>query len=189
MMKKLKKIVNDTLEFDKLVYPHTRTSEQRADYTKVNNPRTFDEVCSYTNVISFSNIITSLINAKPEKIIVEEPEFYENYNKILNNDSLELLKSWLISRTLTSCSKILTEDFRQTGGMYKRFISGIDSEMSIDKYAYYFATGVFSEVISVYYGEKYFGNDAKKDVITMIKSMIQIYRERLEKIHGLILKQ
>lgn len=54
--KSSKKIVNDTLEFDKLVYPHTRTSRQRADYTKVNNPRTFDEVCSYTNVISFSNI-------------------------------------------------------------------------------------------------------------------------------------
>lgn len=49
------------------------------------------------------------------------------------------------------------------------------------KSAYYLASGQFDQVVGDYYGKKYFGEAAKKDVEHMIEKMISVYKDRLEK--------
>ena len=178
---KIEKLLNDTVQFDSLMYPHTKNSEELADYTKMNNPRTISQIKEYSNIFDFKKIITDLVGQEPEKVIVTEPVFYENYNNIITKDNFEIFKSWLIVKLVLSMSSSLTDEMRKLGGMFGRYMSGIDKAKSVDKYAYYFATEVYSQVISVYYGEKYFGEKAKQDVYNMVKSMIEVYKNRLSK--------
>ncbi|MCT6828390.1 MAG: M13 family peptidase, partial [Lactobacillus helsingborgensis] len=49
-----------------------------------------------------------------------------------------------------------------------------------EKQAYHIANEAFSEVVGVYYGQTYFGEDAKKDVEDMIHRMLEVYKERLQ---------
>ena len=46
---KIDEIVTKTLEFDKLIYPSTKTSVELADYTKSYNPRSIIEVKNYSS--------------------------------------------------------------------------------------------------------------------------------------------
>lgn len=173
------KLINNTIAFDKMMAKYIKTSVELADYPKLNNPRTMEEVNKYSKVLNFEKIVFELIEAKPEKIIVEQPVFYEAYNEFVNENNFELIKSWLIIKLILGESSNLTSELKQLGGIYSRALSGTSKELPIEKYAYYHATSMFSEVISVYYGEKYFGKLAKKDVKEMVESMIKVYEKRL----------
>lgn len=173
------KFINNTIAFDKMMAKYIKTSVELADYPKLNNPRTMEEVNKYSKVLNFEKIVFELIEAKPEKIIVEQPVFYEAYNEFVNENNFELIKSWLIIKLILGESSNLTSELKQLGGIYGRALSGTSKELPIEKYAYYHATSMFSEVISVYYGEKYFGKLAKKDVKEMVESMIKVYEKRL----------
>lgn len=173
------KLINNTITFDKMMAKYIKTSVELADYPKLNNPRTMEEVNKYSKVLNFEKIVFELIEAKPEKIIVEQPVFYEAYNEFVNENNFELIKSWLIIKLILGESSNLTSELKQLGGIYGRALSGTSKELPIKKYAYYHATSMFSEVISVYYGEKYFGKLAKKDVKEMVESMIKVYEKRL----------
>lgn len=174
-------LVNDMFEFDKLLYPNMKTSVELADYTKVYNVRNLEEVEKYSDFISFNKIIKNIFGFIPNKVIVTEPVFYEKYNEIIKKENFKLLKSWLIVKLILGNTSSLTNEMRIEGGSYTRYLSGVDEAQNIEKYSYYFATGIYSDVISVYYGEKYFGEKAKKDVHNMVVSMIEVYKDRLAK--------
>lgn len=38
----------------------------------------------------------------------------------------------------------------------------------------------FDEVIGIYYGKTYLGDEAKADVISMIKKMLKVYEQRIQ---------
>ncbi|WP_068448878.1 M13 family metallopeptidase [Caviibacter abscessus] len=175
----IEKLLSDTIKFDSLIYPNVKSSEESADYVKMNNPRTLEEVANYSNVIDFKALIKELVGENPEKIIVTEPVFFEHFNEIVTKETFEILKSWLIVKTALGFSNFLTEEIREIGSIYSKYLSGIDKILSVEKFAYYFATKVYSQVISVYYGTKHFGEKAKKDVYDMVTSMIEVYKKRL----------
>ena len=177
---KIDEIVTKTLEFDKLIYPSTKTSVELADYTKSYNPRSIIEVKNYSSKIDFEKIFKDILGTVPEKVIVEEPKFFENLENILTNNNLDLLKSWLISKLVLELSDLFTDILRITGGIYQREKSGIKVADSIDKYSYYISISMFSDVVSVYYGKKYFGEKAKKDVENMVKNIVEVYKKRLK---------
>lgn len=175
----IEELLEDTIAFDNLIHPNVKSSEELADYTKSYNPRTPEEVSKYSDYIELRKLANDITKKEVNKIIVTQPQFFEKYNEIVNDNNFKILKSWLIVGELLSAAKYLTNEMREIAGMYKRALSGIDKEMSLEKNAYYGATSLFSQVIGVYYGKKYFGEKAKKDVETMTRSMIGVYRKRL----------
>ncbi len=176
-----KNIIKDTFEFDKLIYPNTKTSVELADYTKIYNPKDLGEVEKYTDKISFTKIFNDLFGFEPKKVIVTQPNFFEKYSEIMKDENFGLMKSWLIVKLILGNTSILTDEMRIEGGAYSRFLTGVEKAKNIEKYSYYFATGIYDDVISIYYGNKYFGEKAKKDVHDMVVSMLEVYKNRLAK--------
>lgn len=175
----VKKHVENTIAFDKLLAPHTMSNEELADYTKQYNPRTIEEVNGYTDLFKFDDIIKRLVGETVDQVIVTQPTYFADFNEIFNADNFELIKSWTLVRFVNSTTGYLSEELRQLGSQYSLALSGRASTQSPEKAAYYLAYGQFSEVIGKYYGEKYFGEEAKADVEAMIERMINIYEERL----------
>ena len=58
---------------------------------------------------------------------------------------------------------------------------GIQSDPTIEKQAYQLVGRVFSEPVGVYYGRTYFGEEAKKDVVKLVKNIIATYKRRVKK--------
>jgi putative endopeptidase len=125
-------------------------------------------------------LVTSLIGTTPDKVIVTDPVYFDHLNDILTEAHFPLFKSWMIIKTVRSLSGYLSEEFRQVSGIYSRVLSGTDEAMPQKKAAYYLASGQFDQVVGDYYGKKYFGEAAKKDVEQMVKKMIAVYKKRLE---------
>ncbi|WP_442892134.1 M13 family metallopeptidase [Companilactobacillus sp. HBUAS59699] len=174
-----KKIVEKALKFDKLLVPIVKGSEEWADYTKIYNPMPFSEYITKSDVLDLKSQVTEQINDTPDKVIITEPRYLDNLNKIINADTFEDIKAWMMVNFLTGNASSLDEEFRQVIGEYNLALSGAKELQNRTKFAYHRAAGIFSQVVGVYYGKKYFGEDAKNDVRGMIKKMISIYEQRI----------
>lgn len=178
-LEKSKSIVDKALAFDKLLVPIVKGQEEWADYTKVYNPMQFDEYIAKTNVLDLKKEVVDLIDDTPEKVIIEEPRYLENLNKLVNDATFDDIKAWMLVTYLTDNAANLDEEFRQTIGEYSLALSGAKELQNRTKYAYHKAGRIFDQVIGTYYGKKYFGEDAKNDVAKMVKKMISIYEQRI----------
>lgn len=166
------------IAFDKKLVPYVKSSEEWADYTKAYNPMDFSEFTDKIKALNLKKLIVDLIKDTPKKIIVTEPRYFDEFNEILDG-SFDEMKAWMTVKLVMSSASLLSEDIRQTAGEYSMALSGSKALPDRKKAAYHKASGIFSEVVGVYYGQKYFGEAAKADVIKMINKMIDIYKQRI----------
>ena len=174
-----KKTIQQATTFDKSLVPIVKSSEEWADYTKIYNPMSFEDFGNKSKSLDLKSLVSGQINAEPEKVIIEQPRYLNNLDKLVNEDTFENIKAWMIVKYIMDKAEYVSEDFRQIYGEYKLARSGAKELLSRTKYAYHLAEGTFSEVVGVYYGKKYFGEKAKADVRQMIQKMITIYEQRL----------
>lgn len=173
-------IAEQALAFDKSLVPYVRNAEENADHTKIYNPRDKNTVIAYSDQIDFTVAFDELFDKPVDQVIVTEPEYFEHFNTFISEGHLPLLKSWMFTLTVVSYANYLSEEFRQTGSLYRRTLSGIKELPTQEKAAFHVTLGQFDQVIGLYYGKKYFGEKAKRDVEHMVHSMIKVYKKRLE---------
>ena len=173
-----KKIIDDAIKFDALLAPNVKSAEEAADYSKMYNPQTVEELASATDQLDIAAIIKQLVGEEPEKVIVTEPEYFKALNKILQ-DNFELFKNWALIRVIRENASYLDDEMREINGRYGRALSGSKKPVSQRKFAFYLARDMFSQVAGDYYGKKYFGPQAKADVHHMVEQMIKVYKGRL----------
>ena len=171
--------VKQALAFDKTLVPAVKTSEEWAEYTKMYNPMDFAEFVEKAKNVDLKSLVVDQVEATPEKVIIVQPRFLKSLDNLVNDETFENMKAWLIVRYLVSNSHNLDEDFRLAVGDYDLAFSGAKELPSREKFSYQLAEKYFDEVIGIYYGQKYFGEKAKADVRQMVVRMIDIYKQRL----------
>ena len=174
------KYVNDALKFDEILGGLVKTSEEWSRYIEMYNPMSTEEVSKMLSTISFGEILTDLFGSAPETVVVTEPRFFGEFSSVLNDDTLEIYKHWAyVTGLLNSCS-LLSEELRDAGGMYHRALMGIAEMQAVEKFAYNLASSMYADPVGIYYGEKYFGEEAKKDITEIVYQIIDTYKERIK---------
>lgn len=174
-----KETVDKALKFDKSIVPIVKSSEEWADYTKIYNPMKFADFVDKSQNFNLKSLVEDQIKATPDKVIVMQPRYLDNLDKLVTEETFENIKAWIIVKYVFGNASVLDENFRQTVGEYDLAKSGAKELSSRVKYAYHFVSDTFNEVVGMYYGQKYFGEKAKADVRSMIEKMISIYKQRL----------
>ena len=174
------KYLADTLAFDAILGSLVKTSEEWSEYVKMYNPRTVSCVSKQLSTIDFKYILNDLFGITPKKVIVTEPRFFKEFANVLNENTFELYKHWAYVTGLVNACSLLTDELRDLGGMFYRTIAGIPANTAVDKFAYHLASGMYSEPVGLYYGEKYFGEEAKKDITEIVYQIIDTYKSRIE---------
>lgn len=173
--------IADTLKFDAVLGSLVKTSEEWSEYVDMYNPMKVSKVSSLLKPVNFKQILKDLFGFVPEEVIVTEPRYFKNFKSVLNEETLELYKHWAyVTGFINSCS-LLTEELRDLGSQYMRAIAGIAANTPIEKFAYQLASEIYSEPVGLYYGEKYFGEEAKKDITEIVYQIIDTYKVRIMK--------
>lgn len=172
-------IVTSAIRFDENIAPHVKSAEESADYSKMYNPMPFSEFAQSTSELNLTALAEDLFDQVPEQIIVTEPAYYKALAGIMNLETFDDMKNWMLVKTITAYSSYLSEEFRQTGSTYSRALSGRKETTKQKKSAFYLASGVFGQTVGDFYAHKYFGDKAKSDVEHMVKQMIGVYQNRL----------
>lgn len=177
----IEKLLNEAISFDELLVPVTKSSVESADYVKMYNPVSSDDLKKRVKNFDLVGLANNLVNTKIDQLIVTNLDFINAFDSIINEENFHLLKSWMIVSNLISFASSLSDEIRIAGGAFSRALSGIKEPQNKEKFAFYQAYNPFSQVVGLYYGEEFFGSKAKDDVRKMVHEMIDVYKERL---HG-----
>ena len=169
----------DTIAFDAILGGLVKTSEEWSDYVLMYNPMETNKVSSMLNTVDFEYILNDLFNFVPDTVILFEPRYIENFSNVFNEETFKLYKHWVYVTTVINSCSLLSEELRELGGMYYRTIAGIKAGTPIEKFAYQLASNTYSEPVGLYYGEKYFGQEAKKDITEIVYQIIDTYKSRI----------
>lgn len=172
--------VNDALAFDEIIGGLAKTREEWSRYIEMYNPTDAKEVAKMLEPLDFDAILTDLFGHVPQIVVVTEPRYFASFAKLFNADTLELYKHWAYVTGLMDSCRILSEELREIGGAYGRMLTGVAKMQSVEKFAYNLASGMYAEPTGIYYGKKYFGEEAKKDITEIVYQIIETYKKRIE---------
>lgn len=169
-------LINKTLEFDNKISKIVKSSEEWADYIKCYNPYSLDDINNYLN-FDIKKLLMARFGKLTNEIIVFDPKFIENYKDLMSDFNLYL--AWAKINLIINKVTYLSEEYRELASIYSRAIQGTSKLVELDKYAYRLVNAYYDEVLGIYYGKKYFGEEAKQDVINLVKNLIISYKNRL----------
>ena len=177
---KAEKYAEDAIKFDAKLSKIVKSTEEWADYPATYNPMKIEDFEAKFDKFKIAYYLKEAIGEEPERIIVEEPRYLDHINEIINEENFDEIKGWMIVIFINAAADSLSQDFREAAFPFSQALYGQPKLSSGEKQAYHIANEAFSEVVGVYYGQTYFGEDAKKDVEDMIHRMLEVYKERLQ---------
>ena len=175
----VEKLIRDTLAFDALVAKYVKSNEEWSEYTKMYNPMKTGRVAGMVKPLNLKKLLKDLFGFVPEQIIVAEPRYFKHFKEVFNAETFESYKNWAYVTTLMGSCSLLSEQLRDLGGGFMRALSGIAAVSSAEKFAYQLASSMYSEPVGLYYGEKYFGEEAKKDITEIVQQIVATYQKRI----------
>ena len=175
------KYIEDTLAFDEILANLVKTSEEWSEYVKTYNPMSIGRISKQLETVDFKYILKDLFGHTPKTVVVMEPRFFKAFKEVFNENTFELYKHWAYVVGLSNACSLLTEKLRDLGSLTYRTIAGIAANTPIEKYAYQLASMMYMDPVGLYYGEKYFGEEAKKDITEIVYQIIDTYKERILK--------
>ena len=175
------KIVKEALEFDGELAKYAQSNEETSEIKNLHHPKTAEDINAYSDTFKFHDIINDYLGQEAGDVNVPNPKYYENFGKVVNDKNFAKLKSWMLVKQAASASSFLTDDYRLIFAEYQKSLQGTKEATSKEDAAYNLTTGTFSDVFSLYYGRKYFGEEAKQEVTQMVKDIKEVYRERMLK--------
>ena len=172
--------LEDTLAFDAIIATLVKSSQEWSEYTKMYNPYKINKVNRLLAPIKFKRTLKQLFGYIPEVVIVADPRFLSNFSTLFNEENFAKYVHWSYVNFLMNNGKYLSEQLREITGAFGRALSGIAKPQEPVKFAYNLAASYFDQPVGLYYGKKYFGEEAKKDVVEMVKEIIEAYKVRIK---------
>ncbi|MDO4773302.1 MAG: M13 family metallopeptidase [Bacillota bacterium] len=172
-------ILDAAFSLDEKIVEYVKSSGELADYTKMYNRVSLEELNSYSDLIDLESHIRHFVRVELGELSITQPRFFENMNKLFRLSNLEEIKALILVKFVYRVSDLFGEDLRHLKESYANAILGIKEVKSLEKFAYTKGMQLYSEVVGNYYASKYFGEEAKKDIHDLVHKIIAMYRKRL----------
>ena len=172
--------IEDTIAFDAIIATLVKSSQEWSEYTKMYNPYKVNKVNRLLAPVKIKRVFKQLFGYIPEVVIVADPRFLDGFKTLFNEENFAKFIHWSYVNFLLQRGQFLSEQLREISGGFGRALSGIAKPTDPIKNAYRLASNCFDQPVGIYYGEKYFGEEAKKDVVEMVKEIIETYKSRVK---------
>ncbi|ASZ09000.1 hypothetical protein CK556_01345 [Mesoplasma chauliocola] len=136
-----------------------------------------NEICP---IINWTIYLKETGYDKAKKIILTEPKYFTELNKMLNEIDINDLKDIMLYKVTSSYSKLLSIDLYENGFKYGSVFSGVKKMKPIEDRVVEFVDGTLGELLSKEYVKRHFSPDAKKDVLKMVHDLLDVYEKRIK---------
>jgi len=115
------------------------------------------------------------------QVLVENPAALAFFASKCSDEHLELLKAIVTTNLVGGCSAFLTTDLNQKAHDFEDLYTGVESNLSMEEYAYYYTRNVLEYDINRHYAQSC-SDKEKQEVTEIIEDMIEIFRGRIDQL-------
>ncbi|MDR5588971.1 MULTISPECIES: M13 family metallopeptidase [Clostridium] len=170
-------------EMEKKLAKNIPTIKQNAEdldiIKKSYNIYSVKELDELASNIKFNEIFKKLNIDDPNKIVVNNPQYIKQLNKLMIENNIEDIKLFLETNILMKSSDYLSKDFRDASDGLSKTIYGIKDKISDEEKAINLVNSVLSEPLGKIYVKKHFSEDSKKEVETLTSEIIDNFKYRI----------
>ena len=155
------------------------TNEEGRDANKRYNPKTMEELAKISKNINLVNYLKGA-GVNTDRVIIGELKYYENLDKFINPNNLELIKDYLKVHLVSDNTAYLDQRLDDLSfAFYGQYLKGQQVQRPMDKRALNLINGILGEAFGKLYVQKYFSPEAKKEMEVMIDYLKKSYRQHI----------
>lgn len=171
---------------DVLLAIETRIAKASYDNVKLRDVNANYHKMSYAQLISdypgidWGNIFLAQGFPPFAEVDLGQPEPIKEVEKILEETSLDDLKTYAEAKIISGASGYLSDDFRTASFKFSQTLSGVKQDRPRWKRAVSLVSGVMGEAIGKLYVEKYFPESSKQRMLDLVHNLQAALAERID---------
>ncbi|MBQ7467367.1 MAG: M13 family metallopeptidase [Bacteroidales bacterium] len=146
--------------------------EQNRDMAAIYNPMSSEEICKEWPGIRFNLICEAAGIAPQEKVIVQQPSYFEALSKYIEVTDIEELKAYVLGQFVQGqCSALSDEFYTASWAFFSHQMAGAQEETPRWKRAMSVPNSILGEAVGEMYVSRYFPESSKQKMITLVNNL------------------
>ena len=160
----------------KASYDNVKLRDVNANYHKIG----YAQLISDYPGIDWGNIFLAQGFPPFAEVDLAQPEPIKEVEKILEETSLDDLKTYADAKVISSATNSLSDEFRAASFKFNQTLSGVKQDRPRWKRAVGVVSGVLGEAIGKLYVEKYFPESSKQRMLDLVHNLQTALAERID---------
>ena len=145
------------------------------------NPMSSDEVIAAYPAIGFDIDLEEMGIPAQEKVIVEQPSFFEKFNAYVADADLETLKDYALAHLVSGACGALSDDFYTASWeFFSHQMAGAQEQKPRWKRAMEVPNSLLGEAVGEMYVERYFPESSKKQMLELVENLRTAWHEHID---------
>lgn len=156
------------VDYEKSIAKTYLTNEQSRDNTLQYNPRTMAELKTLVKDVDLPAYLKA-VGVNTDKVIIGEIGYYKDFDKLVNEKNLPVIKDYLKFHMINGSASYLSEKLGDMRfAFYGKYLRGQQEQRALNKRGYELINGTLGEAFGKLYVEKYFPAEAKAQMVELI---------------------
>ncbi|MBO7488067.1 MAG: M13 family metallopeptidase [Bacteroidales bacterium] len=148
------------------------TREQNRDVAAQYNPMSTAEISKRWPEIRFDKVCAVVGIAPQDKVIVEQPSYFDGLNKLFAKTDIETLKAYLLCQFISGQTGALSDDFYTASWeFFSHQMAGAQEQQPRWKRAMSVPNSLLGEAVGQMYVERYFPESSKQMMIELVENL------------------
>ena len=148
------------------------TREQNRDVAAQYNPMSTEQICKRWPELRFDKVCAVAGIEPQEKVIVEQPSYFDGLNKLFTKTDIETLKAYLLCQFISGQCSALSDDFYTASWeFFSHQMAGAQEQQPRWKRAMGVPNSLLGEAVGQMYVERYFPESSKQMMIELVENL------------------
>ena len=160
------------MEVEQVLATEAWPREKNRDMQAIYNPMSSEEILAAWPGLGFDKLCEATGVPAQEKIIVEQPSYFEALSSYMQKADLETLKAYVLAQFVAGqCSALSDEFYTASWEFFSHQMAGAQEETPRWKRAMSVPNGILGEAVGQMYVKRYFPESSKKKMVALVENL------------------
>ena len=174
-------VVAKDMQVEDAMAPIFWSREQNRDMQAIYNPMSSAEIDARWPEIRFGRVCAATGIPAQDKVIVQQPSYFDGLNKLFKECDLETLKAYVLAQFVSgSCGSLSDDFYTASWEFFSHQMAGAQEQRPRWKRAMSVPNGLLGEAVGQMYVERYFPESSKQKMVTLVENLRTALGEHID---------
>ena len=174
-------LADQDMQVEEAMAPIFWSREQNRDMQAIYNPMSSAEIDARWPELRFGRICAACNVPAQDKIIVQQPSYFDGLNRLFATTGLETLKAYVLAQFVAGQCDALSDDFYTVSWeFFSHQMSGAQEQRPRWKRAMSVPNSLLGEAVGQMYVERYFPASSKEKMVTLVENLRKALGQHIE---------